>query len=331
MRLIKTITALALLLAPSAATAELANLPLSRFSDTTSNLVWIDVDQFFGLSYDQITQLLGGSRYRLATKSEVDAMWTSGGRTIGGISSRTGGLTVDSGCCNNFRLAGWYDDTGSGTDPLRAGVATIRLQNATETFTLTDDARLSSQSQDVNSGAIGAWIIGDFGFSPTPGAYSLDFDGDGVDEKVVYRATTGTWYIKFSAVNLFSSVQWGLPGDQPVAGNFDFDGRPDLAVFRPSTGIWYLKLTTFATGFNSEFGESFQQFGLAGDKPIRTDFDQDGQLDFSVFRPSTAHFFHMNSSNGKILGEQFGLAGDVAVQQAVEVATPTTVPTPKKR
>lgn len=37
-----------------------------------------------------------------------------------------------------------------------------------------------------------------------------------------------------------TTLQFGLPGDVPVAGDYDGDGLVDIAVFRPALGVWLI-------------------------------------------------------------------------------------------
>lgn len=90
-----------------------------------------------------------------------------------------------------------------------------------------------------------------------------------------------------------TTVQWGLPGDLPVACDYDNDRITDVAVYRPSTGTWYLQFSnrTFPrrpAGF---------QWGLPGDVPAPGDFNGDGACDLVVFRPSTGTW-HLRYSEG---------------------------------
>lgn len=99
-----------------------------------------------------------------------------------------------------------------------------------------------------------------------PGDHPMqgDYDGDGAADLVVWRPSTGYWFVCKSSTDFDCTapevVQWGLPGDIPVHGDFDGDGKLDKTVWRPSDGTWYV--------LNSSNGlPTAAQFGLPGDVP----------------------------------------------------------------
>jgi uncharacterized delta-60 repeat protein len=130
-----------------------------------------------------------------------------------------------------------------------------------------------------------------------------DYDGDGKADYSVYR--DGTWYIWGSSTG-FAAAQFGLSTDRPVTGDYDGDGKSDLAVYRPSEGIWYLMM--------SQRGFGALRFGLAQDGVVPADYDGDGKTDVAVYRDGI--WYIMQSSNGSVSIQRFGLAADVPVPNA---------------
>lgn len=90
---------------------------------------------------------------------------------------------------------------------------------------------------------------------------------------------------------------------QTTKFDFDGDGKSDISVFRPSDRIWYLNRST--QGFSAT------QFGLSTDKTTPDDYDGDGKTDIAVYRDGT--WYIVQSSNGNISYQQFGLSSDIPV------------------
>ena len=118
-----------------------------------------------------------------------------------------------------------------------------------------------------------------------------DFDGRGGAEFAVYRAATGTWRVRNRP-----DVQFGQPGDIPVAGDYNGDGLADIAVYRPATGTWYVR------------DQPTVQFGEPGDIPVPGDYNGDLFTDMAVYRPSTGFWYVRNQ-----LAVQFGGGADVPI------------------
>lgn len=92
---------------------------------------------------------------------------------------------------------------------------------------------------------------------------------------------------------------------QSVKTPYDFDGdaRSDISVFRPSTSTWYLNRST--AGFAAA------QWGFGTDKLAPADYDGDSKTDLAVWRESDQTFYILNSGNGTVRTEAFGVSGDV--------------------
>lgn len=140
--------------------------------------------------------------------------------------------------------------------------------------------------------------------TPIPG----HFDSDLINDYVVWRRTTGTFYVYKSSTASVEIVQFGQDGDNPlVTQDFDGDGIADFAVTRKQNGklIWYV--------LQSSDGEvDIFQFGNETDKPIRGDYDGDGKADPAVYRPQAGTpantFFVLRSSDQSLQGTTFGLS-----------------------
>lgn len=128
----------------------------------------------------------------------------------------------------------------------------------------------------------------------------------------VWRPQGGLFFADTGApgYNGERSVQFGLPGDIPIAGDWDGDGRDTIGVFRPNGGWFFLDVNK--PGYN---GEGAFQFGLAGDLPVSGDWNGDGIDDVGVFRPGTGQFY-LDAGPRGYNGEQpfqFGLNGDFPI------------------
>jgi hypothetical protein len=145
---------------------------------------------------------------------------------------------------------------------------------------------------------------------------TADFNSDERADYVVYRPSTGSWFVLYSSFEgdqPDSSAtlirQWGLPGDHPFAGDYDNDGRPDLVVWRPETGNWFI--CPSASDYACPTSGTSRQFGLPGDIPVAGDFDADGINDLAVWRPGEGNWYYVASSTGQTSVRQWGLPGDV--------------------
>ena len=144
-------------------------------------------------------------------------------------------------------------------------------------------------------------------------AIAGDWNHDGKDDVGVFRSGPGI-YTKFfldmgprgyqgSHPFELSGIDFGLVGDQPIAGDWDGDGTDQVGIFR--NGEFYLDLGD--PGYQNEQPIAF---GLPGDRAIAGDWNGDGYDQVGVFR--NGHFYRDLDAPG-YQGETpiaFGLAGD---------------------
>jgi hypothetical protein len=158
---------------------------------------------------------------------------------------------------------------------------------------------------------------GESGDIPVPADYSATdrtVYADGKADLAVWRPSTGTWWILYSAGGT-ASQPWGVSGDIPVAGNFGDhngwsdgfdDGKADLVVWRPSTGTWWIKYTS------PDGGDVSIPYGASGDIPVAADYDNDSITQPAVFRPSNGRWY-IRERLGTTIEVRWGSAGDIPV------------------
>jgi hypothetical protein len=83
---------------------------------------------------------------------------------------------------------------------------------------------------------------------------------------------------------------FGMQGDEIVAGDLDNDARGEIMVFRPSTGDWYWRYSALGNYGHMKWGQN-------GDIPLPADYDGDGRTDIAVYRPGTPNgVYYINGS-----------------------------------
>jgi subtilisin family serine protease len=151
-----------------------------------------------------------------------------------------------------------------------------------------------------------------------------DWNGDGQDELWVVRYNTARggldWLMDLNADGYMQEqvVEFGLPGDTPLAGDWNRDGRDEAAVVRynPTRGgfDWYFDLNR-----DGYLAEQVLDFGLPGDTPVAGDWNGDGRDDMGMVRYNPERQgldWCLDTANNGYLAEEvrhFGLYGDVPV------------------
>jgi putative Ig domain-containing protein/IPT/TIG domain-containing protein/VCBS repeat protein/fibronectin type III domain protein len=135
-----------------------------------------------------------------------------------------------------------------------------------------------------------------------------DFDGDGKNDLVVFRKSTGSWYIlqSHSGYTTSAAVAFAASGVVLVPGDYDADGVTDVATYTPSTGVWTIRLSNTGTTQTTTLGG----YGYV---PVPGDYDGDGKTDIAIFNTATAQWTVLWSSTGTTTAVVLGVRGEYAV------------------
>jgi hypothetical protein len=135
---------------------------------------------------------------------------------------------------------------------------------------------------------------------------SCDFDGDGIDQPVIFRA--GVWWLRSGTVayGTAAKLTFGADGDRALCGDLDGDGNDEAILFR--NGLW-----TVRTGAQpADTTNAPISYGTTGDLPVVGDWNGDGTDDFAVVRGG---MWYLRSSGGPagaaIVHFPYGRAADL--------------------
>ena len=145
---------------------------------------------------------------------------------------------------------------------------------------------------------------------------SADYDGDLKTDFAVWRAgSPGNMYILNSFDNSVTVELFGQTGDDPsVVGDYDGDGKADPAVYRPGASAGQQSFFYFRGSLNNATGAiSFIPWGTNGDVAARGDYNGDGRLDPTVFRPVSGTWYSLNLTNTTFSATHWGLGTDKLV------------------
>jgi hypothetical protein len=132
---------------------------------------------------------------------------------------------------------------------------------------------------------------------------AIDWDGDGIQELVIFRPG-GTWFIDLDHNGAFDAgVDWTnspntfgrTAGDVPLAIDWDGDGIHELAIFREG-GTWFIDVDhngAFDPGV--DWSNSPNTFGRSDlDVPLAIDWNGDAIQELAIFRPGGTWFIDLN-------------------------------------
>jgi len=130
----------------------------------------------------------------------------------------------------------------------------------------------------------------------------LDFNGDGIDDSVLFDPATGAWEIEVATTDGFarwSSGTWA-PGTSVRAADFNADGLSDLLLYAAGTGTW----TTLVNKGTPDF--TVRQGGWpANARVFVVDLNGDSRSDVFTYVPATgawSKWTTVNATPGSFTG-----------------------------
>ena len=174
---------------------------------------------------------------------------------------------------------------------------------------------------------------GNGNFSPAPSvtqSFSVGAPGlANFSQLGIFRTSSGSgifWLDLNTSIYNYDSTAisafFGLPGDQPVAGDWTGSGVISIGVFRQ--GTWYIDLNNNGVWDGVAGGDAIYYFGLPGDIAVPGDWGGTGVTKVGVFRCPIAPAFggctwYLDAGNKKTFDSataevySYGLTGDLPV------------------
>lgn len=156
------------------------------------------------------------------------------------------------------------------------------------------------------------------GSSPRPWIFSggyFDYDGDDISDPVVWRPSTGMWYIRNGSNPSSSShtaIQFGLPGDIPFTYR-DSELKSNVGVIRNVNNkyLWFFHGKGFTYSGTNE-NRTIIEFGIFGDNIILGAWEKPGVTNPAVARLFNNQWaFEILLSDGNIKTIHWGGNGDI--------------------
>jgi hypothetical protein len=162
----------------------------------------------------------------------------------------------------------------------------------------------------------------DLGLEGVPSASAVvvgDWNGD--DRDTLGFFDRGTFYLSGAgrpggraepnpsfARAALQAVTFGLPDDQPVAGDWDGDGMDTIGVYRG--GTFHLR-----NSLDAGPADRILTFGVSGDRALAGDWDGDGIATVGVYRAADSLFYLSNNPRRGVsdVVVTYGVAGDIPI------------------
>ena len=249
------------------------------------------LDQKWGAGGIVTTDLGGNSDAISALAIQTNGrIITAGESDVGSVGTR------------KFALARYIGDTAENFDYDRDGNSDISV------------FRPSSGDWWVLGSSSGSASMQHWGISSDELA-SADYDGDLKTDLAVWRAgAIGSLYVLNSFDNTIRIDSFGQTGDDPsIVGDYDGDGKADPAVYRVGASPGQQSVFYYRGSLNNPAGNiTFIPWGTNGDVAARGDYNGDGRLDPTVFRP-TGVWYSLNLTNNSSTTTNWGLGIDKLV------------------